>query len=259
MQLNKENYFSLDTDKEYFSVSQFKAFRQCEAKAMAKLNGEWKEKENEAFLLGSYVHAWSEGTLVEFKQNNPQLFKKDGTLYAKYQLGDKMISTLANDLLVERVREGQKEVIMTAELFGAKWKCMMDIYNPDKKVFADLKTTRELHKKYWNDELRIKQNFIEYYDYLLQMAVYAEIERINRAGEEYFQPHIIAVDKQDPPDKAVIFTGTDFIKDKLLEVETLLPRFIKVKNGKEKPIGCGHCDYCRSIKQLNTILRLEDI
>lgn len=259
MQLNKHNYFSLEADKEYFSVSQFKAFKECEAKVIAKLNGEWKEKENEAFLLGSYVHAWSEGTLKEFKNENPQLFKKDGTLYAKYELGDKMISALANDLLVERVREGQKEVIITAELFGAKWKCMMDIYNPSRKVFADIKTTRSIHQKYWNEYEGIKQNFIQYYDYLLQMAIYAEIERLNRGEEDYFQPHIIAVDKQDPPDKAVIFVGTDFIKHKLLEVEVLLPRFIKVKNGEEKPIGCGQCDYCRSVKQLDSILRLEEL
>lgn len=259
MKLSKDNYFSLETDREFFSVSQFKAFKECEAKTMAKLNGEWKEKQNEAFLLGSYVHAWNEGKLLEFKKGHPELFKKDGTLYAKYEIGDKMIAALEGDALVKRVRQGQKEVIMTAELFGTKWKCMIDIYNPEHEVFVDLKTTRELHKRYWNEDLRIKQNFIEYYDYLLQMAVYAEIERINRGGEDYFQPHIIAVDKQDPPDKAVIFTGTDFIKDKLLEVETLLPRFIKVKNGEEKPMGCGHCDYCRSIKQLNEILTLENL
>ena len=259
MILNKHNYFSVEADREYFSVSQFKAFRECEAKVMAKLNGEWEEGEKEAFLLGSYVHAWSEGTLSEFKSENPQLFKKDGTMLAKYALGDKMIKALANDLLIEKVRDGEKEVIMTAELFGTKWKCMFDIYNPIKKVFADLKTTRELHKKYWNEELKIKQNFIEYYDYLLQMAVYAEIERLNRGEEDYFQPHIIAVDKQEPPDKAVIFIETDFIHDKLREVEKEIDRFKAVKEGKEEPTRCEGCDYCRSTKQLQGILRLEDL
>ncbi|AJA42562.1 hypothetical protein phiCT453B_10 (endogenous virus) [Clostridium phage phiCT453B] len=259
MILNKYNYFSIEADREYFSVSQFKSFKQCEAKTIAKLNGEWEEGRNEAFLLGSYVHAWSEGTLEEFKTEHPELFKKDGTLYAKYALGDKMIATLEKDNLVKKVREGQKEVVMIAELFGAKWKCMIDIYNPDRKVFVDLKTTRELYKKYWNENLEIKQNFIEHYDYLLQMAVYAEIIKQNTGEIEYYQPHIIAIDKQDPPDKAIIFTGTEFIKDKLLEIETLLPRFIKVKNGEEEPIRCEQCDYCRNTKKLNGILSLEDL
>lgn len=260
MQLTHDNYFSPEADREYFSVSQFKAFRECEAKTMAKLNGSWTDGNNDAFTLGSYVHLWSEGgNLGEFRAQHPEMFKKDGSLLKKFEVVDKMIQTLANDPLVEKVREGQKEVIMTGELFGTLWKIMIDIYNPSKGVFVDLKTTREISKKYWNEELRVKQNFIEYYDYLLQMSVYAEIERQNRGGEDYLQPHIIAVSKEEIPDKAIVLMGTEYIGDKLLEVETLLPRFIKVKNGEEKPIGCGHCDYCRSIKKIDRILHYTEL
>lgn len=260
MRLTHDNYFSPEADREFFSVSQFKAFRECEAKVMAKLNGTWVDGNNDAFTLGSYVHLWSEGgNLGEFRAQHPEMFKKDGTLLKKFEVADKMIETLANDPLVEKVREGQKEVIMTGELFGTPWKIMIDIYNPSKGVFVDLKTTREISKKYWNEELRVKQNFIEHYDYLLQMAVYAEIERQNRGGEEYLQPHIIAVSKEEIPDKAIVLMGTEYIEDKLLEVETLLPRFIKVKNGEEKPIGCGHCDYCRSIKKIDKILHYTEL
>lgn len=259
LQLNKSNYFSKEADKEYFSVSQFKSFRECEAKTVAKLNGTWKDEENEAFLLGSYVHSWNDGTIEQFKQETPQLFKKDGTLLAKYEIANKMIETLAKDPLVERVREGKKEVIMTAELFGTKWKIMIDIYNPKNNVFVDLKTTREIHKKYWNDNLKTHQNFIEFYDYLLQMAVYAEVERINRGSSDYLQPHIIAVSKELAPDKAIIFLGTEFIEDKLLEVELNIERFYKVKQGLEEPIRCGKCDYCKSTKKLNSIIHYTDI
>ncbi len=109
MILNKYNYFSIEADREYFSVSQFKSFKQCEAKTIAKLNGEWEEGRNEAFLLGSYVHAWSEGTLEEFKTEHPELFKKDGTLYAKYALGDKMIATLEKDNLVKKLEKDKRK------------------------------------------------------------------------------------------------------------------------------------------------------
>lgn len=260
MEITKDNYFSLEADREYFSVSQFKAFRECEAKTMAKLNGEWSDGDNDAFILGSYVHLWSEGgNLGEYRAEHPQMFKKDGSLLKKYEVADKMIETLANDPLIEKVREGQKEVIFTGELYGAKWKIMIDIYNPVNKYFADLKTTRSIQMKYWNEDLRVKQNFIEFYDYLLQMAVYAEIERQNRGGEDYLQPHIIAVSKEEIPDKAVILVGTEFIEQKLLEVETLLPHFIKVKNGKEAPTRCEHCDYCRSTKKIKSIIHYKDL
>ncbi|WP_315120944.1 PD-(D/E)XK nuclease-like domain-containing protein [uncultured Clostridium sp.] len=263
MELNKHNYFSLEADKEYFSVSQFKAFRECEAKTMSKLNGEWIDGENEAFLLGSYVHAWNEGTLEEFKDSHPEMYSSKGAtkgqLKSNFLIGNKMIKTLANDPLITKVRQGEKEVIMTANLFGALWKIMIDIYNPVMKVFVDLKTCREIRKKYWNETLSIKQNFVEYYDYLLQMAVYAEVIGLNTGEVDYYQPHIIAVSKEAEPDKEIILIGTDFIKDKLLEVESRMDRFIKVKNGLEKPTRCEKCDYCRSTKQLNRIIHYTDL
>jgi hypothetical protein len=227
---------------------------------MAKLRGEWVDPPNDAFITGSMVHSWSQlETLGEFKREHPEMFKKDGTLYAKYEIANKMIDTLKNDPMVEKVRQGTKEVILTGELYGAKWKIMIDIYNPSKGYFADLKTTREIHKKYWNDEIRQHQNFIEYYDYLLQMAVYAEIERQNRGGEDYLQPHIIAVSKEEIPDKAVILVGTEFIKDKLLSLEYLMPRFIEVKEGKREPYRCECCDYCRSTKKIDSVIHYMDL
>ncbi len=260
LELNHDNYFSLEADREYFSVSQFKAFRECEAKTMAKLNGTWVDGDNDAFTLGSYVHLWSEGgNFGNFRAAHPEMFKKDGTLLKKFEVADKMIQTLAEDPLIEKVREGQKEVIMTGDLFGTPWKIMIDIYNPSKGVFVDLKTTREISKKYWNEELRVKQNFVEFYDYLLQMSVYAEVERLNRGSDDYLQPHIIAVSKEEIPDKAVILVGTEFIKDKLLEIETLLPRLIKVKTGQEEPTRCEHCDYCRSTKRIERILHYTEL
>lgn len=74
MAVTKENYFALETGKEYMSVSLFKSFIKCEAKTIAELNGEWEEENKDAFLLGSYVHAWSEGALEEFKRASRNVF-----------------------------------------------------------------------------------------------------------------------------------------------------------------------------------------
>jgi hypothetical protein len=83
---------------------------------MAKLRGEWVDPPNDAFITGSMVHSWSQlETLGEFKREHPEMFKKDGTLYAKYEIANKMIDTLKNDPMVEKVRQGTKEVILTGE------------------------------------------------------------------------------------------------------------------------------------------------
>ncbi|NRU35913.1 hypothetical protein BJV39_000008 [Clostridium beijerinckii] len=68
MVITKENYYSIEADLSTMSVSQYKLFKQCELMAMAKLKGEYKQSESDAFLLGKYIHSWSEGTLDDFKK-----------------------------------------------------------------------------------------------------------------------------------------------------------------------------------------------
>ena len=263
MQLNHKNYHSNEANREYMSVSLFKSFLPqyggCEARAMAVLNGEWEEDNKDAFLLGGYVHAWNEGKLREYMAENPGLFKKDKMLYAKYAIGDKMIETLRNDPLIEKAREGEKEFIMTGELFGMPWKVMIDIYNPELKVFADLKTCQEIHRTEWNPVTRQRENMVELYGYDIQMAVYAEIVRQNRMDTKYFMPHIIAVSKEDPPDKAIIHFGTEFIPDILDEMKLFADGVKAVWTGRIEPLRCDRCDYCRATKQLQKTVFYMDL
>lgn len=254
MKLTRENYHSIEANRKYMSVSQFKDFLPeyggCEARRMAILNGEWEEPDNPAFLLGSYVHAWNSGELQEFIAKTPQLFKKNGGLYAKYAIGDDMINTLKNDEVAMAALEGEKEIIITEELFGIPWKIMIDSYNSKMETFTDLKTTREINKTYWNPDLRERENFIIHWGYDIQLACYAEIERRNRKDEYHFLPHILAVSKEDPPDKELIKLPRAEIWDILNEIEHHIPRIHEVWKEKEKPKRCGKCDYCRSTKKL---------
>ena len=94
MILTNDNYFSIEASKEYFSVSQYKSFMECEAKAMAEIRGEWKQKKTTALLVGSYVDAYFEGTLDTFKLENPEIFKKDWTLKADYVQADEIIKRI---------------------------------------------------------------------------------------------------------------------------------------------------------------------
>ena len=100
MIINKDNYYTPEADLSTFSVSQYKLFKQCEAKALAKVKGEYKQAESDAFLLGKYIHSLSEGTLEQFKIDNPELFSSRGAtkgqLKSTYQIADKMIKTLTS-------------------------------------------------------------------------------------------------------------------------------------------------------------------
>ena len=55
--LTESNYYSKEADLHYMSVSQYKSFMSCEARTMAKLNGEYEEEQSSALLFGSYVDA----------------------------------------------------------------------------------------------------------------------------------------------------------------------------------------------------------
>lgn len=53
-----KDYYSLESAKVYWSVSQVKRFKECEARALAELNDEWQDKRDKTVLLvGNYVHS----------------------------------------------------------------------------------------------------------------------------------------------------------------------------------------------------------
>lgn len=254
-EISKENYYTPEADLSTFSVSQYKLFKQCEAKALAKVRGKYKQVESDAFLLGKYIHAWSEGTLEQFKIDNPELFSSRGAtkgqLKSTYQIADKMIKTLSEDKVCSNFLHGEKEVIIQGELFGVKFRGMVDILNINKGFFGDLKTTQGIYKKYSG------LNFIEQYGYIEQMAVYREL--IKQQFGVDLVPYIIAVTKEDIPDKAVIRIDKGYTDNKLKEMEFYTERFKAIKEGKVEPVGCGSCDYCKSINKVSRILSLSDL
>ncbi|MGK5512262.1 PD-(D/E)XK nuclease-like domain-containing protein [Brevibacillus formosus] len=267
MKLTKSNYYSPEANLHYMSVSQFKdfvpAFGGCEARAMAKLNGTYEQPSLTAFMEGHYVHSWNEGTLDEFKAKNPDLYSSRGAttgqLKANFQHCNKMIEVLENDPLVMRALAGQKEVIMTAELFGIPWKIMIDSYQPEIGIFADLKALKELEGKWWNKETQCYENFLDHYGYALQMSVYAEVERTFSDRKEWLFPHMVVVTKQDPPDHEVLFFDYEAIENGLWKVEKYIERVKQVKSGEQEPTRCEGCEYCRLTKKITRIKHYSEL
>lgn len=265
VELTRENYRSPEADQEYMSVSQYKDFLSCEAMAMAKLRGEYVPAPDKNLLVGSYIHAWNEGTLEEFKQENPEMFStrgaSKGKLKSDFLFADLMISTLEQDKFCMYALAGQKEVIMTSELFGAPWKIRMDVYNPegDRRI-VDLKSTRSIYELVWSKERWAKVSFVDAYNYPLQLAVYCEIERINCDSDTWAEPLIVAVSKEDPPDKAIISLNDPYrFKNELSQVEQNMPHILQVKVGLVSPQRCEKCVYCRGTKQLDKVIHYSDI
>jgi hypothetical protein len=267
LQLTAENYYSDEANREYMSYSQFKGFVPdyggCEAQAMAKLWGGWQEPESEAFLLGSYVHAWNEGTLDKFKGEHPDLFstrgETKGQLKATYKIADTMIETLRNDEWCMKALEGEKEKIITAEFAGCWWKCKFDVLNVKAGRFTDLKTTRSLSERVFNETTRRYEHWIEAYGYIGQMAVYREVERLAASREKGLSPLIVPVSKEDVPDKAILFFNDEELAYELEKVEFYMPHVLEVKSRKIEPVRCEKCQYCRETKKVARIMHYSEL
>jgi hypothetical protein len=86
---------------------------------------------------------------------------------------------------------------------------------------------------------------------MMRAAVYSEIEK-QYAGSNS-DPHfiIVAISKQDYPDKEVLELNHRQRYDyELMQIKDRLPYIVRVKNGSVKPTRCGYCDYCRATKKL---------
>jgi hypothetical protein len=236
--------------KKYFSVSQYKAFLDCPARAMAEIRGEYKQPMTTALLVGSYVDAFFEGTLEKFIAEHPEIIKKDGTLKADYVQAEAIIKRIEADELFMEYMSGKKQVIKTATLFGASWKIKIDAYHSDKIV--DLKIMRSL-------ERIMGKSFVEHWMYDLQMAIYSEVEyKANRKKKKERLPTYLAVaTKEDVTNLEIIHIPHWRHQECLAEVEKNMPRFIAYKSGKVEAPGCGVCDYCKSIKKLEAPIDFE--
>lgn len=242
MIVTNENYYSKEANAEYVSVSQFKSFRNCEAATMAEMRGEWVKPKTTALLVGSYVDAWFEGTLEEFKRQNPEMFSKNGSLKKPYKIAEKVIERVQKDPTFMRYMSGKKQIIKTAELFGAKWKIKMDSYHSDKIV--DLKVMRSM-------ERIMGKSFVEHWGYDLQMAIYAAVE-----GNDLCT-YLAVATKQDPIDIDIVSIPKWRREDLLEEVKRDMPRIIAVKSGAIPAQRCGVCDYCRSTKVITEPIDFE--
>jgi hypothetical protein len=254
MILNKENYFSQAANFEYMGSSQYKRFVECEALALAELRGEHTRKETSALLIGSFVDAHFEGTLDLFKAQHPEMFIKSGALKAEFQHAEYIIQRIERDQMFMRYMSGEKQVIRTGAINGVPFKIRMDVLH--KTAIVDLKVMRDFESQYKPEQGRL--NFIEYWGYDLQGAIYQEIERQNNGGKQ-LPFYIAAVTKEAEPDIGIFEIPQYQLNTALQLVASNAPHYNNLKQALYEPERCEHCDYCKFTKKLNRIMSMEEL
>lgn len=260
-QLTDENYYSDQANFEYMSVSQYKDFagtfgkRACEAAALAKCKGEWREESSTAMMVGSYVDAYFEGTLDRFKALNPSMFRQDGGLKSPFIQAERCIARAERDELFMKYMSGEKQVIMTGNLFGTPWKIKIDSYIPGTAI-VDLKVMESLTKLKFVRDLGYLE-FVRYWGYDIQGAIYREIVYQNTGSVLPF--YIAGISKEAEPDLRLIRVKDIYLREALSVVESNMPHILKVKYGEVEPERCDYCPYCNRTRVLTSPIDLEDL
>ena len=258
MDLTQENYFSVEANTEYMGASQFKDFMKCEVDALAKVKGETDDEPSKAMLIGSYVDAYFSGELDQFKINNPQIFKKDGTLLKDFEQANEIISSIEQDELMLKYLGGEKQKILTGEINGVKFKIKVDSLLQD--AIVDQKIMSSIYNLEWEQDAEgrwYKADFVQTFGYDIQGAIYQEIVRQN-TGKKL--PFILAVaTKEKNPDKALIQIDQYYLDKALQVVKDHCERFDLIKKGVIEPIGCGHCPTCRKDKVCTSVVSYETL
>ena len=142
-------------------------FMQCEACQLAKLRGEWIEEPTTALKQSSYVDAWASQELEQFKEDNPDMFLKSGELKADYRICDSIIEQIkADSMFLKYITAGETQKIMTGTIANVPVKIKIDCFHSN-KLLTDLKVIKDM-KLLYNEKTHQKENFIDYYDYVLQ-------------------------------------------------------------------------------------------
>lgn len=272
VELTQENYYQ-DTSR--LSYSRYKRYKQCQAKAYAVDNGIWVEERDETpLLLGNYVHSYFESPEAHEKfmaENGNKLLaktgKNKGNLKSDFIIGDKMIESLKDDDGFNRLYHGyssdkvEKEMIVCGEIEGVPVKGKLDSVNLSRGYFVDLKTMKSIYAEEWNADLRKRVpaavNNILNFGYHGQLALYREL--LKQMTDKEFRPLIVAVSKENVPDKDILKIDEDWLVEGLGNLKADIVEVWDVIQGKQKPKSCGHCDYCRSQKKLNAVISLNDL
>ncbi|MBR1740012.1 MAG: PD-(D/E)XK nuclease-like domain-containing protein [Ruminococcus sp.] len=270
MILTQDNYYTPDADREYMSVSQYKNFRRCEAAAVAQLCGEYEPEMTTALLVGSYIDAYFEGTLEEFIEEHREqiMFKSGKDMKEDFKKANSIICRLTQDKLFMEFMSGEKQRIVTAELFGVKWKTKIDsllseydgrriIENyPDigdrfpelkRGAIVDLKCMANF-KWGFDERTNRHENFITLWGYDIQLAVYQEVYR--KTFGVQLPVFVAGCTKEKTTDLELINIPQWRLDECLDDLELALPRVLNVKEGTAKASRCGVCPYCKTTKKL---------
>lgn len=258
--LTVENYYSQEMNKEYMSVSQLKGFMACEAREIAKILGEYVPADTTALLQGKLLETLllEPDKIEQFMSENPELFMKNGSLKSDHRKVLEMVERAKRDaVFMDYIGDeftSNYQHLVYGDIGGVKFKGLIDIYQPGICI-VDLKGVKDF-APIWDSSKGRKVNFISYWGYDMQLAVYQEL-LMQRTGDK-LPVYIAGITKETVSDIGIFEIPQAHLDKKLAEVKELAQKFQLIKNGEMEAHRCGTCDYCKATKKLTSPIIFED-
>lgn len=252
MFLDHTNYFSKEADIEYMSVSQWKLFYECEAKALATIQGQESATFKEAFLEGQLFEAIVSGDSKLFMAQHPELISSRGATAGQLKSNFIKVANAAEKFNSQKfftdiIEKCEKQVILTSKFCDVKVKCAIDLFDKITNSIYDIKCMKDF-KEQWNKDEKAYMPWYYTYGYVLQLAVYREIVKQNFG--EPLEIGLIAATKEDSPDVQALSFSNELLDLEFERFKNKIKRYDLIKKGFVEPIQCGCCDYCKSIKNI---------
>lgn len=254
MKLTEQNYFSKEADLEYMSVSQFKLFEECEAKALATIKGQEDSISKDAFLEGQFFEALVAGDKDLFMaKHHEELISSRGTTKGELKANFKDVLNAANKFNEQKffrdiIDKCEKQIILTGEIEGIKVKCALDLFDRKTNSIYDIKCMSDF-KDQWSKKDKMYIPWYYQYNYDLQLAVYKEIVRQN-FGEPK-EVGLIAATKEKTPDIDALSFDLVLLNMELDYFKSKIKHYDNIKKGIETPVACTLCSYCKEHKVIN--------
>jgi hypothetical protein len=261
---------------------------ECPARTKAELDGKWDQGDKEAFEIGGYIDCalLTPLDLAEWWKRHQEtmidlgLLSKAKATYgaknAKMQYADAMIlRAMSLPEFMARLA-GEAQTIFTAELFGMKWRIMVDAYKRAENQMTDLKSSKSIRGMNWFDRDTIfdfmagtdgnnrwRGDFIDEYNYWRQIAVYRTV--ISSALKvDPPDAWIAAISKEKLPGHSDLAKEEDQIpvgiyhmaderamRTELEFIEMVMPQVIAWKLGYIDAPHCDRCAYCAMIHPID--------
>lgn len=143
MELNHDNYFSVEMDKKYFSVSQYKLFKNCSLKALHDLETPDTTYKS-SFLEGHLFEELVAGDPKLFMAQHPEMISSRGStagqLKSEFQRVVKAAEKFnSQEFFKNIINRCEKQVILTGVINNVPVKCCLDLFDRETFSIYDIK------------------------------------------------------------------------------------------------------------------------